>query len=115
MKTKKIPNQCPACDSQLTISQLSCTVCDTRLIGHFPLPALLRLGSDDQLFIMAFVQASGSLKAMASQLGVSYPTVRNRLDDIIQALQAMTADDNDRGDDAQPPSQQDHRSKDKPA
>ena len=115
MKTKKIPNQCPACDSRLAISQLSCTVCDTRLSGHFPLPALLRLNSDDQSFIIAFVLASGSLKAMASQLGVSYPTVRNRLDDIIQALQAMTTEDADSPDKAPEPSPQDQPSKDQPA
>lgn len=92
MKTKKIPNQCPACESRLMISELSCTACSTTISGDFPLPALLRLNRDDQSFIMDFVQTSGSLKAMASQLGVSYPTVRNRLDDIIQALRAMNAD-----------------------
>ncbi len=47
---------------------------------------LLRLSPEDQSFVEAFVAESGSLKAMASRLGVSYPTVRNRLDDVIEKL-----------------------------
>lgn len=88
---KRTPSQCPACDGQLAISELSCLACNTRLSGQFPLPSLLRLPADDQAFVLAFVLASGSLKAMAGQLGVSYPTVRNRLDDIIQSLKELEA------------------------
>jgi len=50
------------------------------------LPALVRLPEDDQAFILQFFLTSGSLKEMASQLGISYPTVRNRLDDLIAKL-----------------------------
>ena len=46
----------------------------------------MRLDPDDQAFVEAFIVASGSLKAMAGQLGVSYPTVRNRLNHIIDQL-----------------------------
>jgi hypothetical protein len=56
--------------------------------GQFPLPALIRLAPDDQLFAAQFILASGSLKDMAALMKVSYPTVRNRLDDVIAKLQS---------------------------
>lgn len=71
--------------------RLSCTACSTSLEGAFAIPALLQLSPDDLSFITAFVRESGSLKAMAKLLGVSYPTVRNRLDEIIQRLSAVEA------------------------
>jgi hypothetical protein len=58
------------------------------LEGRFELPALLRLSPEDQDFVLAFVLSSGSLKEMGAQLGLSYPTVRNRLNDLIQRLSA---------------------------
>ena len=50
------------------------------------LPPLARLSSDDQEFVMSFVLSSGSLKEMSLRYRVSYPTVRNRLDDLIERL-----------------------------
>ena len=84
---KKTPSACPACGSELAVTELTCMSCQTRVSGHYRLPPLLRLEPDAQAFVQAFVLASGSLKAMATQLGVSYPTVRNRLDDIIKKLE----------------------------
>ncbi len=49
----------------------------------------MQLPADDQLFILDFVKSSGSLKEMARKLGLSYPTVRNRLDDIIAQIQTI--------------------------
>jgi hypothetical protein len=83
---KRTPSHCPSCDSELAVSELSCLGCGTRVTGQYRLPPLLRLDPDDQAFVESFVRASGSLKAMASELGVSYPTVRNRLDAIIERL-----------------------------
>ena len=54
--------------------------------GLYSLPALASLGQEDQEFILEFIKASGSLKEMAGILDVSYPTVRNRLDEIIERL-----------------------------
>ncbi len=84
---KKTPAACPSCGSELAVTELTCLNCQTCVSGHYRLPPLLRLDPDAQAFVEAFVLASGSLKAMASRLGVSYPTVRNRLDDIINRLQ----------------------------
>ncbi|MEN1729188.1 MAG: DUF2089 family protein, partial [Pseudomonadota bacterium] len=86
-KMKRTPSQCPACDSELAVTALTCLNCQTVVTGHYRLPPLLRLSPDDQAFIERFVLSSGSLKAMAGELGVSYPTVRNRLNDIIENIQ----------------------------
>jgi len=85
----RLPARCPSCTSPLTVSQMRCTRCDTRLEGDFHLPALLQLPEDDLLFVQEFVLASGSLKAMAQIRNLSYPTLRNRLDDLIARLKAV--------------------------
>ena len=89
---KRTPSQCPSCDSELAVTRLTCLNCQTEVTGHYRLPPLLRLDLDDQAFVEAFVVASGSLKAMAGQLGVSYPTVRNRLNHIIDQLTEEAAE-----------------------
>lgn len=78
--------RCPSCEGELLATRLSCRSCKTQLEGQFDIPPLLQLSADDLAFVTAFVRSSGSLKAMAQQLGVSYPTVRNRLDDILKRL-----------------------------
>ncbi|GHT71187.1 hypothetical protein FACS189455_2410 [Bacteroidia bacterium] len=50
------------------------------------MPVLARLSAEEQDFILRFVRCSGSLKDMAKQLGLSYPTVRNLLDEIIEKI-----------------------------
>lgn len=57
--------------------------------GNFELPLLARLSEKEQQFVLDFVKSSGSLKDMAKNIGVSYPTVRNMLDDIIDKLTKM--------------------------
>lgn len=84
---KDFPKYCPSCQDTLNVTRLKCDSCDTEVGGHFPLPRLARLPSADQEFVLQFVETSGSLKEMAKRLGVSYPTVRNRLNEIIETLQ----------------------------
>ena len=83
---KKLPHRCPACDNTLIVTSLSCESCGTVISGSFELPILARLSSEDLHFVLDFVRCSGSLKVMAQQLGLSYPTVRNLLDDIITRI-----------------------------
>ncbi len=88
MKTK-LPTLCPSCESLLDVSQLTCETCSTIVQGNYPLPIFLKLPPKEQEFILQFFLASGSLKEMAAQLGVSYPTVRNQLDDMIQRIKDL--------------------------
>lgn len=81
--------RCPSCEGELAAVRLTCKSCDTSLEGRFEIPTLLQLSPDDLAFVTAFVRASGSLKAMAQLLGISYPTVRNRLDEILKKLDAL--------------------------
>ena len=81
-----LPCNCPSCRSQLKVKSLKCEICQTEVSGLYDLPALARLSPDDQQFVLQFVKCSGSLKDMAKFLNLSYPTVRNLLDDIIERI-----------------------------
>ncbi|MDR1611105.1 MAG: DUF2089 domain-containing protein [Candidatus Symbiothrix sp.] len=82
------PCDCPSCRTPLKVKCLKCENCDTEVNGLFTLPVLARLPIDNQEFILQFVKSSGSLKDMAKYLGLSYPTVRNLLDEIIQKIKS---------------------------
>ena len=83
---KRMPITCPSCEGKLSVKRLRCEACETEVEGLYPLPALATLEADEQEFILKFIKASGSLKEMASQMNLSYPTVRNILDEIIGKL-----------------------------
>jgi hypothetical protein len=83
---KRLPLKCPSCENQLLVKQLHCENCETEVTGLFSLPLLAKLNSEDQLFIVEFVKSSGSLKVMAQNMKLSYPTVRNILDEIIDRI-----------------------------
>lgn len=82
-----LPAHCPSCQSQLKVKSLSCEECGTEVHGVYPLPVLTMLTSEEQDFIFTFVKKSGSLKEMAAHLRLSYPTVRNMLNDLIKKIE----------------------------
>lgn len=86
-KNTNLPKFCPSCEAGLFVTRLQCESCETEVGGRYPLPRLARLSNEDQAFVLEFVETSGSLKEMAKRLGVSYPTVRNRLNDVIARIQ----------------------------
>ena len=79
--------KCPYCSSKMGIRTLHCTSCGVDITGDFAPSRLLDLSPEDQEFVVQFVLASGSLKKIAEVYGVSYPTVRSRLDRLIERLQ----------------------------
>lgn len=83
---KRLPKSCPSCGTMLRVHSLCCRDCGTKIEGDYVLPPLLRLSEEDQNFIMDFVLCSGSLKEIAARMDLSYPSVRNRLDDVIAEL-----------------------------
>lgn len=83
---KILPTTCPACGSELKVNRLVCEQCQTHIEGEYDLAPLARLSADEQTFILEFIKSSGSLKEMARLLRLSYPTVRNRLDEIIERV-----------------------------
>lgn len=89
-------NQCSYCGSGMRITMLTCGECGLSHGGDFYTPRLYRLDPEDQRFIELFVLASGSLKQMAELLEVSYPTVRSRLDKLIEKLKEISQQDEQR-------------------
>jgi hypothetical protein len=89
-------NHCSYCGGGMRISGLTCEDCGLTHGGDFYTPRLYRLSTDEQQFIELFVLASGSLKQMAQLLGVSYPTVRNRLNKLIEVLKEEKQKDDKR-------------------
>ena len=81
-----LPTYCPSCQAQLKVKCLKCESCQTEVNGSYDLPVLALLPENDQQFILRFVKNSGSLKEMASELKLSYPTVRNMLNEIIEKI-----------------------------
>lgn len=93
MPSPKLPVSCPSCTESLHVSQLSCPSCSTQVSGNYPLPVLMRLPAEEQAFILQFFLSGGSLKEIASQIGISYPTVRNRLDDLIEKVKQLSTEE----------------------
>ena len=86
-----LTNQCPYCQQLMDVTQMACRGCHCSIEGEFSANRLAKLPSEHQRFIEIFVLAGGNLKEIAQQAGVSYPTVRSRLDKVIDALRAEIA------------------------
>lgn len=82
----KAPSRCPVCDHDLSVSRLTCDHCHTNLEGNFAFCKFCRLPPEQLEFIEVFIKCRGSIKEVEKELGISYPTVRSRLDGVIQLL-----------------------------
>jgi len=83
----KIITKCPSCDSsKLQVTQIECADCATQFSGQFEVPPLIKLSEEDLQFVFSFVKCSGSLKEMAKLQDISYPTLRNRLNTLIESM-----------------------------
>lgn len=87
----RLSNQCPYCQQLMEVTQMACGRCRCAIEGEFLTNRLARLPSEHQRFIEIFVLAGGNLKEIAQQAGVSYPTIRSRLDKVIEALRSEIA------------------------
>lgn len=85
----KLPITCPSCTKGLKVTSLQCEACKTTINGAFELPVLLKLNQSEIEFVLDFVKSSGSLKVMAEKLKLSYPTVRNMLDELINKIENL--------------------------
>ena len=71
----------------VTIERVKIVDSDIAIEGSFSLPPLANLSAEDQIFIMAFVRCHGSIKDMEEMFGISYPTVKNRINSIARQFQ----------------------------
>lgn len=95
MEERPVTNECPYCSRTLNVVACRCDHCQVEVRGDFPPVPLGNLPTAHQRFIEMFVLASGNLKEIATHAGVSYPTVRNRLDKVIAALRDEIAAQNE--------------------
>jgi len=77
---------CPVCGDTLTITRLHCRSCDTTIDGQFYAGRLAQLLPEQLQFVEIFMQCEGKIKAVEEKLGISYPTVRARLREVIHAM-----------------------------
>src|SRR5271163_5364413 len=78
--------KCPSCNGDFGVAKLHCHSCGITIEGDFSVPALLRLNRAQLDFVEVFLKNRGIIREVERELGVSYPTVRARLDEVIAAL-----------------------------
>jgi hypothetical protein len=77
---------CPVCANELTITRLHCRGCGSALEGEFGVGRFGRLDPEQLSLLESFLRSRGNLKEMERELGISYPTVRGRVDALVRAL-----------------------------
>jgi len=83
---RRIVGRCPACGGDLEVTRLQCPSCRTAVEGRFETCPFCLLTLEQRDFLETFIRARGNIKEVERELGISYPTVRNRLDQVIRAL-----------------------------
>jgi hypothetical protein len=78
--------RCPVCSEELNIVRLECPGCGSALEGSFTLGRLQRLTREQMQFVEVFMLCRGKIKDVEERLGISYPTVVARLNDVVQAM-----------------------------
>ena len=82
----EVLGRCPFCGEELEVRRLQCSGCHTTMEGTFSLGRFQRLSPEQIAFLEVFVKNRGVIRDVEKELGISYPTVRSRLDDLIRAL-----------------------------
>lgn len=81
-----LPTRCPLCGGEIAITRLHCRDCDTTFEGRFLHRPFSQLTTEQLDFLEVFVRCEGKISRMEDEIGLSYPTIRNRLHEIIRAL-----------------------------
>jgi len=83
---REVISDCPVCDSPLTVTRLHCNNCGTTIEGEFTVGRFSRLNREQYALLESFLRSRGNLRELERELGVSYPTVRNRVEALLRAL-----------------------------
>ena len=82
----RLPTKCPLCDGEITVTRIYCRDCDSTIEGRFGGGPFSDLTVEQLNFVELFVKCEGKITRMEDEIGLSYPTIRNRLHEIIRAL-----------------------------
>ncbi len=83
---QSIPTRCPLCGGELTVTRIYCRDCDTTYEGRFSSGPFGNLTQEQLNFMITFVRCEGKITRMEDEIKLSYPTIRNRLHEVIRAL-----------------------------
>jgi hypothetical protein len=83
---KNVLGTCPVCATKLDVTELHCHDCHTTIKGEFKLDKFNYLSKEEKYFIEIFVKNRGNIKEIEKDLGISYPTVKKNLEQVIDAL-----------------------------
>ena len=82
----RAPHRCCICGQKLTVTRLSCDECGTTMEGQFTGCRFCSLSPEEEMFLLTFLKNRGSIKDVERELGISYPTVRAALDNLLSSL-----------------------------
>jgi len=83
---QSLPSKCPICNGEIIVTRLYCRDCDSTIEGRFLSGHFENITPEQLSFIETFVRCEGKITRMEDELGLSYPTIRNRLHEVIRAL-----------------------------
>ena len=89
----KLPKKCPACNTDLMVTRLTCPECGTEVTGNFSPDLFSRLAPNDFDFMVLFIKSKGNIKEMERELGISYWTIRSKLNELVSQLGLGSAED----------------------
>ena len=83
---QSLPNKCPICGGEILVTRMHCQACDSSIDGRFTHGAFANLTPEQLGFVETFIRCEGKINRMEDEIGLSYPTIRNRLHEVIRAL-----------------------------
>lgn len=90
---RDVISTCPVCEGELAITRLHCRTCGTALEGEFGVGRFGRLSREQLTLLESFLRSRGNLKDLERELGISYPTVRARVEALLRALGLADGDE----------------------
>lgn len=83
---QNLPSKCPLCGGEVVVTRIYCRDCDSTIEGRFTSGAFSQLTPEQLDFVETFVRCEGKITRMEAEIGLSYPTIRNRLHEVIRAM-----------------------------
>ena len=83
---REVISTCPVCEGRLQVTRLHCNTCGTTIEGEFNVGRFARLGRDQMALLESFLRSRGNLRELERELGLSYPTVRGRVETLLRTL-----------------------------